>query len=262
MPQKHKVANKDANGIYLNENATVQWSSHSGRGTGDQITQMQRIECVQTAAVLRSKQLTNLNTETQGEEINPMAPLHNSEPLHTQGMGNLFSAQDLLYLVLPPYNSHSQPNQPSVWYSLVIGSDLGYQALVKLEARLGPVVMNHWICSNLHPMLALTSLVVLPALPQLLPLMHHHFAHHSKEISGQASKLMAKVILPTSECWHWPLSLELRLLFTYPFSKLDGPTSPPHSDGSEPDENDPEVNMNNDEPVDKTSLSDEDDKRW
>ncbi|KAL4064538.1 hypothetical protein J3A83DRAFT_4191257 [Scleroderma citrinum] len=195
MPQKHKVTNEDANGLdvtdhskqpraeeppastYLNENATVQWSSCSGRGT---------------------------------------------------------RAQDLLYLVLQPYNPHPKPNQPSVWQSPVIGSDLGYQALVELEARLGPVVMNHQICPNLHPMLALTSLVVLPALPQLLPLMHHQFAHHLKGILGQASKLM--------------------------FSKLDGPTSPPHPGailGLEPDENDPEVNMNNDEHVDETSLSDE-----
>ncbi|KAL4072556.1 hypothetical protein V8B97DRAFT_1870284, partial [Scleroderma yunnanense] len=65
------------------ENATVQWSSCSGRGTRGQIAQMQRIEHVQMAAVPMSKQFTNLDTATQGEEINLMTPFLNLEPLHT-----------------------------------------------------------------------------------------------------------------------------------------------------------------------------------
>lgn len=65
-------------------------------------------------------------------------------------------------------------------------------------------------------MLAHTSLVVLPALPLPLPLVHPLFVHHPKGILGQASKLTAKATLPASESWHWPLSLELRLLLAYP----------------------------------------------
>ena len=68
----------------IEENHMVKWSSQNGKGTGGELAQKRRIKNLQTNAAVRSKQLTNIDAATQGEDINPMAPHFDMEPESSQ----------------------------------------------------------------------------------------------------------------------------------------------------------------------------------
>ena len=52
----------------------------NGRGTGGQLAQLRNIEQLQTVAATKSRCLTALDTATQGDEVNPMAPTVSQVP--------------------------------------------------------------------------------------------------------------------------------------------------------------------------------------
>ena len=53
---------------------------HNGRGTGGQLAQLKNIEQLQIIAATKSRHLTALDTATQGDEVNPMAPTVSQVP--------------------------------------------------------------------------------------------------------------------------------------------------------------------------------------
>jgi len=79
------------------------------------IVQMRRIESMQTAAAVKSKQLTNLDAATQGEEINPMAPHFDMEPESSQITSSLPSCKPQ---PRPCVATNAVTSQPSPIFSL------------------------------------------------------------------------------------------------------------------------------------------------
>ena len=99
----------------------IRRSSHCGKGTGGQIAQMRNIERVLTGASQQPRQLMDLNSATQGEEVNPMAPSHLDQEFGSQPIENCRSGRPQPRLCHVPANATasqvSPPAQPT--FSLV-----------------------------------------------------------------------------------------------------------------------------------------------
>lgn len=93
----------------------TRWSSRSGKGTGGKIAQMRNIEQAQTGAPWRLKRLTDLDSATQAEEVNPMAPSHIEQQPGSQTIENHRSGRPQPQLCCGPLSATMSqvPPQPS-----------------------------------------------------------------------------------------------------------------------------------------------------
>ena len=101
--------------------AVVRRSSRSGKGIGGQIAQMRSIEQAQTGAPRQPRRLTDLDSATQGEEVNPMAPSHLEQESGSQTIENPHSGRPRPRLRHGPLSaaaSQIAPPAPSPIFSL------------------------------------------------------------------------------------------------------------------------------------------------
>ena len=111
--------------------AVVRQSSRSGKGIGGQIAQMRSIEQAQTGAPRRPRRLTDLDSATQGEEVNPMAPSHLEQESGSQTIENPHSGRPRPRLRRGPLSaaaSQIAPPAPSPIFSLATpGQQFGFK---------------------------------------------------------------------------------------------------------------------------------------